>query len=256
MSLQFRSKLATQTSKETENEAESVEIDLEGEVAGGLEDCPAIDSDDPAVGSAPPTATHSRPSLSPDVMPLLPVRSKRSAARAQADEDKLLATLVERGRQSMELQHKLINLIKPANEREAYGDLAKYVMVGLHPTLWRLFQAEQSALLARYLDLDDRARGTQDPDLTLELTKHLVDPDSDAPRNEQSHNHHGGHGEHLAELVIAVPGGILVLGVNEPRGERGFIDCAISAFELCYVSALCYEPELCLMLTVRFVSCV
>jgi hypothetical protein len=164
VSLQFRSKLATQTSQETEDEAESVDIDLEGEVAGGLEDGPAIGSDGPAVGSAPATATHSRPSLSPDVMPLLPVRPKRSAARAQADEDKLLATLEERGRQSMELQHKLINLIKPAkpaNERETYGDWAKSVMVGLHPTVWRQFQAEQSALLARYLDLDDRARGTQ-----------------------------------------------------------------------------------------------
>ena len=138
-----------------------MDIDLEGEVAGGLEDGPAIGSDGPAVGSAPATATHSRPSLSPDVMPLLPVRPNRSAARAQADEDKLLATLEERGRQSMELHHKLINLMKPANEREAYGDWAKSVMVGLHPTLWRQFQAEQSALLARYLDLDDRAKRTQ-----------------------------------------------------------------------------------------------
>ena len=92
MSLQFRSKLATQTSQEDE----SVDIDLEDEVAGGL-------VDDPAAGSAPATATSSRPSLSPDVMPLLPVRPNRSAARAQAHEDKLRATLEERGHQSIEL---------------------------------------------------------------------------------------------------------------------------------------------------------
>ena len=152
--------LATQTTQETEDEAECMDIELEGGVARGLEDGPAIGCDDPAVGSAPATATRSRPSLSPDVMPMLPVRPNRSAARAQTDEDKLLATLEERGRQSMELQNKLINLIKPekpANEREAYGDWAKSVMVGLHPTLWRQFQAEQSVLLARYLEFDDRA---------------------------------------------------------------------------------------------------
>ena len=68
MFLQFRSKLATQTSQETDNE--SVDIDLEDEVAGGL-------VDDPAVGSAPATATSSRPSLSLAVMPLLLVRSNR-----------------------------------------------------------------------------------------------------------------------------------------------------------------------------------
>ena len=45
----------------------------------------------------------------------------------------------------MELQQQLLNLIKPANEREAYGDWAKSVMMGFHPTLWRQFQAEQSA---------------------------------------------------------------------------------------------------------------
>ena len=61
VSLQFRSKLATQTSQETEDEADSVDIDMYGEVAWGL-------VDGPAVGSA--TATPSRPSLSPDVMPL------------------------------------------------------------------------------------------------------------------------------------------------------------------------------------------
>ena len=70
MSLQFRSKLATQTSQETED------IELEGGVARGLDDGPAIGCDDPAVGSASATATRSRPSLSPDVMPMLPVRPK------------------------------------------------------------------------------------------------------------------------------------------------------------------------------------
>ena len=109
----------------------------------------------------------------------------RSAARAQTDDDKLLATLEERGRQSMELQNKLINLIKPekpANEREAYGDWAKSVMVGLHPTLWRQFQAEQSVLLARYLDFDDRARGTEAQQLSQQ--KSQCDPQwQPAPQN-------------------------------------------------------------------------
>ena len=75
----------------------------------------------------------------------------------------------------MELQHKLINLIKPAkpvNEREAYSDWAKSVMVRLHsdsvaPVPSR---AVCSALLARYLDLDDRARGTQAQQQTQQLS--------------------------------------------------------------------------------------
>ena len=99
MSLQFRSKLATQTSEETEDDAEFVDIDLEGEAAGSAQ--PAGPSEPIAGPSsrppAPPPATHSTPSLSSDVMPLLPVRPKRSTARAQADEDKLLAALEERG---------------------------------------------------------------------------------------------------------------------------------------------------------------
>jgi len=87
VSLQFRSKLATQTSEETEDDAEFVDIDLEGEAAGSAQ--PAGPSE-PIVGPssrppAPPPATHSTPSLSSDVMPLLPVRPKRSTARAQAD---------------------------------------------------------------------------------------------------------------------------------------------------------------------------
>ena len=78
----------------------------------------------------------------------------------------------------MELQHKLINLIKPAkpaNEREAYSDWAKYVMVRLHPTLWRQFQAGQSALFClhatEHLDLDDRARGTQAQQQTQQVSQ-------------------------------------------------------------------------------------
>ena len=48
------------------------------------------------------------------------------------------------------------------------------------------------------------------------MTKHLVDADSDAPRNEHSHTHNGGHGEHLAELVIGVLGGNPVLADKDP----------------------------------------
>jgi len=50
-------------------------------------------------------------------MPLLSVRPKRSTARAQADEDKLLAALEERGRQSVELQQQLpVDLPDQASE--------------------------------------------------------------------------------------------------------------------------------------------
>ena len=96
-----------------------MDIDLEGEAAGSAQ--PAGPSEPIAGPSsrppAPPPATHSTPSLSSDVMPLLSVRPKRSTARAQADEDKLLAALEERGRQSVELQQQLpVDLPDQASE--------------------------------------------------------------------------------------------------------------------------------------------
>ena len=56
---------------------------------------------------------------------VLVVRHKRSSSRVTAGEEKLLTTLEERGRPSMQLQEKLMDLIKPTVhhiERSAYWD--------------------------------------------------------------------------------------------------------------------------------------
>jgi hypothetical protein len=90
---------------------------------------------------------------------ILDVRPKRSSARATADEERLLTTLEERGRQSMQLQEKLIELIKPTarpTERSTYGDWAKSVMEDLDVSLWRQFQQDHSQLLYKYLAMHDR----------------------------------------------------------------------------------------------------
>jgi len=56
--------------------------------------------------------------------------------------------------------------------------------------------------------------------LSVELTKLLLGPDSDAHRNEHSHRiYNGNHGEHLAQLVLTVAGRI-VHGVLLNREEQ------------------------------------
>lgn len=88
-------------------------------------------------------------------------RAKRSLSRATVEEEMLLNSLEERGRQSIQLQEKLLEMIKPAgrpSERTSYGDWAKTVMEDLEPNLWRQFQQEHSQLLYKYLDLNDKVR--------------------------------------------------------------------------------------------------
>lgn len=91
----------------------------------------------------------------------LKARPKRSSSRSTAEEEKLLSALDERGRQSLQLQEKLLQMVKPAapvSERATFGDWAKAVMADLDPSLWRQFQQEQSQLLYKYLELNDKIK--------------------------------------------------------------------------------------------------
>ena len=92
---------------------------------------------------------------------VLEVKPKRSSSRASVEEERLLSALDERGRQSMKIQEKLLDMVKPAgppSERSTFGEWTKAVMVDLDQSLWRQFQQEQSQLLYKYLDLNDRAK--------------------------------------------------------------------------------------------------
>ena len=91
---------------------------------------------------------------------ILDVRPKRaaSAQKVVAEEERVLAGLEERGVQSVKLQEKLLDMLKPpvrVTERSAYSVWAKSVMEELDPSLWR---QEHSQLLYIYLYINDKVR--------------------------------------------------------------------------------------------------
>lgn len=179
MSLQLKAKLAAQTP--VVDDAESVYLDDD------IQQLPSTSG--PA--SAPEEAE--RPVV-------LDVRPKRSSSRATAEEERLLSTLDERGRQSILLQEKLLEMIKPAarpSERATYGEWAKTVMVDLDPSLWRQFQQEQSQLLYKYLDLNDRVR-SQPPQQWQrpQPQQQQWQPDQQQPGSSQSYQSSQWHPPH------------------------------------------------------------
>lgn len=144
MSLQLKAKLAAQTP--VVDEAESVDID---------------DDIQQLASTSGPAAVPEEP----ERPVVLDVRPKRSSSRTTAEEERLLSTMDERGRQSIQLQEQMLKMMKPAarpSERATYGEWAKTVMEDLDPSLWRQFQQEQSQLLYKYLDLNDRVRPRAD----------------------------------------------------------------------------------------------
>ncbi|WAR19904.1 LOW QUALITY PROTEIN: hypothetical protein MAR_001742, partial [Mya arenaria] len=121
------------------------------------DDAESVDNDD-NIQQLPSKSVPTSSQEEPKRPVILDVRPKRSSSRATAEEEMLLRTLDERGRQSMQLQEKLLDIIKPAarpSERATYGDWAKSVMEDLDPSLWRQFQHQ---LLYKYLDLHDKVR--------------------------------------------------------------------------------------------------
>ena len=78
--------------------------------------------------------------------------SRTSTKNDIQEEERLLSEIVSRGEQSMSFQSKVLEMLAPvkATEKTAYADLAKKVMVGLHPLLWLQFQRECSNLLYTY----------------------------------------------------------------------------------------------------------
>jgi hypothetical protein len=144
VSLQLKAKLAAQTP--VVDEAESVDID---------------DDIQQLASTSGPAAVPEEP----ERPVVLDVRPKRSSSRTTAEEERLLSTMDERGRQSIQLQEQMLKMMKPAarpSERATYGEWAKTVMEDLDPSLWRQFQQEQSQLLYKYLDLNDRVRPRAD----------------------------------------------------------------------------------------------
>ena len=134
--LQIKAKLAAQRPADDDDDGDSHDLDDE-------------------VQAMTTTSAPSRPE-STERPVVLDVRPKRSSSRATADEERLLTTLEERGR-----QEKLIDLIKPTvrpTERSTYGDWAKSVMEDLDSSLWRQFQQEHSQLLYKFLDMNDCVR--------------------------------------------------------------------------------------------------
>ena len=98
---------------------------------------------------------------------LLDVRPKRtSAKKCKEEEDKLLAALQKDKEKSINIQEKLLDLLKnpeQQTERTSYADWSRSVMVDLHPTIWRQFQEEHTALLQRYLRKNDVAKQSAQP---------------------------------------------------------------------------------------------
>ena len=89
---------------------------------------------------------------------ILDVRPKKTSKNVSAEEDRVLAGIMERGQQSLGLQQQMIDMIKPPvriTERTTYADWTKSVMEELDHSLWRRFQIEHSQLLYRYLGMSD-----------------------------------------------------------------------------------------------------
>lgn len=93
---------------------------------------------------------------SPIILDVLP---KKSTIKSTAEEDRVLVGITERGQKSLELQQKMLEMLKPpirnVTERTTYSDWTKYVMEDLDPALWRRFQLEHSQLLHKYLGMND-----------------------------------------------------------------------------------------------------
>lgn len=99
--------------------------------------------------------------LTPTEAPVVPgVRTKKSQ---RSDEDVILAGIEERGQQSIALQERMLNMLKPSTvtERTTYADWSKSVMEDLDVTLWRRFQMEHSQMLYKYLELNDEIKARQ-----------------------------------------------------------------------------------------------
>ena len=94
---------------------------------------------------------------------ILDVRPKRPNRVSSSEEDRILSSIDARGQQSMLIQEKMLDMIKPQNvtERTAYADWAKSVMVDLHQSLWRRFQMEHSQLLERSDEVKTQSAGHQ-----------------------------------------------------------------------------------------------
>ena len=89
---------------------------------------------------------------------ILDVRPKRSSAKKSAEEDRIMAGIEERGKQSIVIQEKMLDMLKPAQkvtERTTYADWVKSVMEDLDHSLWRRFQMEHTQLLYKYLEMND-----------------------------------------------------------------------------------------------------
>ena len=69
-----------------------------------------------------------------------------------------MAGIEERGQQSIVIQEKMLDMLKPAQkvtERTTYANWAKSVMEDLDHSLWRRFQMEHTQLLYKYLEMND-----------------------------------------------------------------------------------------------------
>ena len=72
----------------------------------------------------------------------LDVRPKTSSAKTSSEEDRKMAGIEERGKQSIVIQEKMLDMLKPAQkvtERTTYADCAKAVMEDFDHSLRRRF---------------------------------------------------------------------------------------------------------------------
>ncbi|KAH3844444.1 hypothetical protein DPMN_086702 [Dreissena polymorpha] len=113
--------------------------------------------DDPELANPDEIQGRSTSITNADQPTILDAKLKQS--RVSQEKERLLNTLDERGCQSIKVQEKFLEMVKPPSapsERDTFGDWVKSVMVDLGPSLWRQFQQEQTSLLYKYLDLNDQ----------------------------------------------------------------------------------------------------
>lgn len=108
------------------------------------------DDDDRSVQTSQPPIT----------TPTSSVTGKSSVrSRKGFEDDVLLAAIGERSSQSLQIQEKLVAMLKPPtipSERQAFADWTRSVMMELEHDVWRRFQLEMTGLMYKFLGENDQ----------------------------------------------------------------------------------------------------
>ena len=96
--------------------------------------------------------------MTPTLTPKAGCCTSETPIKKSAEENRIMAGIEEMGQQSIVIQEKMLDMLKPTKkvtERTTYADWAKSVMEDLNHSLWRRFQMEHTQLLYKYLEVND-----------------------------------------------------------------------------------------------------